>query len=322
MPRDADAWVPHMRVAWLLCLLLSLLAASPAAAQERRKVILDTDIGSDIDDAWALALAMKAPELELLGVTIGDGDTPARAKVACKLLQAGGRGDVPVAVGRPTPPPKQLDLQFTWAEDFTGKTPVATPAARFIVETVRKHPGKVTLMAVGPLQNVADALRLDPGIAKLFERVVLMSGSIGANAWSPVPFAEWNVERAIPDAQVVYSAGLPLTTVPLDSTTYVTLKDAERERLRTHEAPLTRALEALYRLWIESPSSRMTLHDQLAIAETIRPGAFFDRKDTLAIVVDDKGFTRVDAAKGTPAVVCLAPKRDAFMQFYVDGLLR
>ena len=119
----------------------------------------------------------------------------------------------------------------------------------------------------------------------------------------------------------MYAAGLPLTTVPLDSTTYVTLKDEERDRLLKHDSPVTRSLEALYRLWIEKPSSRMTLHDQLAVAETVRPGAFFGRKDTLSLVVDDKGYTKVDPARGKPAAVCLEPKRDEFMTFYLDGLM-
>ena len=109
------------------------------------KILLDTDIGSDIDDAWALGLLIASPDVELVGVTITDGDTAARAKLACKLLHVSGRDDVPVAVGRPTPPPDQVDLQFTWAEDFTAKRPVAQSAADFIVETLRAQPGEVTL---------------------------------------------------------------------------------------------------------------------------------------------------------------------------------
>ena len=80
-------------------------------------------------------------------------------------------------------------------------------------------------------------------------------------------------------------------------------------------------LEALYRLWIENPSSRMTLHDQLAVAETVRPGVFLGRKDTLSLVVDDKGYTKVDPAGGKAAAVCLEPRRDDFMAFYLDGLM-
>jgi purine nucleosidase len=309
----------HTRVpALAAALVVAFLCTAADASAQRMKTILDTDIGGDIDDAWALGLAMQSPALELVGVTIADGNTPARAKVACKLLHSGGRDDVPVSVGRKTH--DHVDFQFAWAEDFIAKVPVTQAAADFIIETVRKQPGEITLVAVGPLENVADALRKDPGIAKLFKRVVLMSGSIAASAWSSTHIPEWNVVASTADAQVVYAAGLPLTTVPLDSTTYVTLKDDERDRLLKHDSAVTRSLEALYRLWIEKPSSRMTLHDQLAIAETIRPGAFFGRKDTLSIAVDDKGYTQVDSARGKPTVVCFEPKRDAFMEFYLDGL--
>lgn len=284
-------------------------------------VVIDTDIGTDIDDAWALGLLMVSPQVDLVGVTISDGNTAARAKVAAKLLHAGGRGEVPVASGRATPPPDSVDYQFTWAEDFTAVRPIAQSAADFIVETLRRHPGEITLLAVGPLQNIADALRKEPNLGTLAKRVVLMSGSIGGNVWSPTPVAEWNVVRATTDAQLVYSTA-PLTIVPLDSTTYVKLRADERARLETHPAAVTRALEALYRLWIGDPTQQMTLHDQMAVAEALQPGAFFGRCTSMPIRVDDKGFTRVDSSGGKPVSVCLEPKRNAFMKFYIDGLLQ
>ncbi len=310
-----------IRSAALSLAFLAWAAAAPVP-QAPVRVILDTDIGTDIDDAWALGLAMTSPEFELLGVTITDGDTAARARIACKLLHTVDRSSVPVAVGRPTLPPKGIDYQLSWAEEFTAKRPVSLPAAQLIVDTVRRFPNQVTLVAVGPLQNVADALRLEPRLPTLVKRVVLMSGSIRGSAWNPAPVAEWNVVRAIADAQLVYAAGFPLTTVPLDSTSYVQLKDEERERLRARATPLTRSLEALYRLWLDGPSRRMTLHDQLAVAETARPGEFFGRCDTLRLRVDDKGYTRIDEADGRPTTVCFEPKRDAFMRYYLDGLTR
>ena len=306
------------------CAILALLGWTNLAAAQSApiKILLDTDIGTDIDDAWALGLAMTSPEFELLAVTISDGNTAARARVACKLLHTAGHDRVPVAVGRPTPPPPGIDYQFAWAEDFTAKRPDTVPAAQLIVDTARRFPNEVTLVAVGPLQNVADALRLEPRLPKLLKRVVLMSGSIRGSAWSPSPMAEWNVVRATADAQLVYAAGFPLTTVPLDSTSYVQLKDEERERLRGRASPLTQSLEALYRLWLDAPSRRMTLHDQLAVAETARPGEFFGRCDTLRLRVDDQGYTRIDDTNGRPVAVCFEPKRDAFMRYYLDGLMK
>ena len=298
-----------------------LLCLGELCAQEARlKVILDTDIGDDIDDAWALAFVIAHQNFQPLGITVTHGNTPARAKMACKMLHLTGRGNIPVFVGRQTPQ-KEYSHQFTWAEDFTDTRPDAKEAADFIVESVRRNPGEVTVIAVGPLQNLADALRKEPQLGKLVKRVVLMSGCVYGTRDKQEPIAEWNVLSSVADAQLVYGAGLPLTIVPLDSTTHVRLSDVERERLQKVSSPLTFALEALYRLWLEKPQSRMTLHDQLAVAETAAPGRFSGKVETLPIWVDDKGFTRVDSQKGKPVAVCLQPKRDEFMQYYLGELV-
>lgn len=308
----------RIALVWIALLILSV----PSNGQERLKVLLDTDIGTDIDDAWALGYAVKSPVFELLGVTVTDADTPQRARLACKLLQRLGRTDVPVAVGRRTPavPANRVDYQFTWAEDFDAYEPIRTPAVEFLADTIRRNPGQVTLIAVGPLQNVGDLVRLHPDVVPLVKRVVLMSGSIGANAWSSAPVAEWNVKLAIPEAQAVYAARWPVTIVPLDSTTYVQLDDDERESLRKSGTPLVLALEALLRLWTEGPDSRMTLHDQMALAEAQHPGRFFGRCEAMPVRVDDRGYTRVDRARGRDVTVCVEPKRDQFMAHYLAQL--
>jgi purine nucleosidase len=306
-----------LALAWLLT------GSVPALAQQARmKVVLDTDIGTDIDDGWALGYALKSPSFQLLGVTVTDADTPQRARLACKLLHRLGRTDVPVAVGRQTPaiPADRIDYQFTWAEDFQAYKPVSTPAVEFLADTIRKNPGQVTLIAVGPLQNIGDLVRLHPDVIPMVKRVVLMSGSIGPNASSPTALAEWNVKLAIPEAQAVYAAAWPLTIVPLDSTTYVRLEDPERDALRKAGTPLVIALEALLRLWADRPTSRMTLHDQLALAEAQHPGRFFGRCEPMPLRVDAQGYTRVATTNGRPVTVCLEPKRDEFMKHYLAQL--
>ena len=304
-------------------LVVSLLWAVAASAQAARsKVLLDTDIGTDIDDAWALGYLLKSPSLDLLGVTVGDGDTAQRARLACKLLYRLGRTDIPVAVGRPTPavPANRIDYQFTWAEDFRAYAPVATPAADFLADIIHKNPNQITLIAVGPLHNIGDLLRRHPDVVPLVKRVVLMSGSIGPNAASPTPFAEWNVKLAIPEAQAVYAAAWPLTIVPLDSTMYVRLEDQERETLRNAATPLTTALEALLRLWTDRPTTRMTLHDQLALAEAQEPGRFFGRCEPMPLRVSADGYTKVDPAAGRAVTVCLEPRRNDFMTHFIAQL--
>jgi purine nucleosidase len=303
--------------------LIVVLTVTTLVAQTKTKILLDTDTGTDIDDAWALAFVALSPELDTVAVTITDADTPARAKVACKLLYRAGRTDIPVAVGRKTPTPNnRFDHQFTWAEDFTAYKPIAEPAAQTIVRLAKKYPGELVLLAVGPLQNVADALRLEPQLGKYLKRVVLMSGNVYRRAGKEGIQPEWNVVASTQDAQLVYGAGLPITIVPLDSTTLVRLEDSERERVRKRASPVTHAVESLYRLWLNSPQSRMTLHDQLAVAEAARPGEFFGKKESIPLIVDDQGYTRINQARGKNTVVCLEPKRDAFMEHYLSVLTR
>src|ERR1044071_2552634 len=131
---------------------------------------------------------------------------------------------------------------------------------------------------------MAGALRKEPGLGKYLKRVVLMSGCVYGTSYSPAkPMREWNVYQSTADAQLVYGAGLPLTIVPLDSTTLVQLKDEERKQVADDGSPLTYALECLYRLWLSGPTQRMTLHDQLAVVEAASPGAFFGRQETLPL---------------------------------------
>lgn len=296
-----------------------LLCANVWAQGANAKIILDSDIGDDIDDAWALAFVIAYPWFEPLGITMAHGNTPERAKIACKMLHLAKRDDIPVFVGRKTN--DKVFQQYSWAEDFVAKKPETKPAADFIVDTVKRYPGQVTLLAVGPLENIADALRKEPDLGKYVKRVVLMSGCVYGASFSPnKPVPEWNVYQSTADAQLVYASGLALTIVPLDSTTLVQLNDDERKRVAEYDSPITYALECLYRLWLASPSQRMTLHDQLATVEAAMSGRFFRRREILPLLVDDLGYTRVDRARGKPVTVCLEPNRDEFMKFYLDLL--
>ena len=308
-----------LRIFLILLVCLTLPSPGTVAQQDRIKLILDTDIGDDIDDAWALGFVILHRPFEPLGVTITHGNTPERAKIACKLLHITGNDSIPVFIGRKTN--DKVFQQYSWAEDFTAKRPDKQLAADFIVQSVKQYPGQVVLLAVGPLQNIADALRKEPDLGKYVKRVVLMSGCVYGTSWNPgKPVREWNVYQSSADAQLVYAAGLPLTIVPLDSTTYVRLSDDERKRVASHGSPLSYALECLYRLWLSSPTDRMTLHDQMAVAETAAPGRFFHKRETLPLIVDVEGYTRIDRDHGRQVTVCLEPKRDDFMKYYLDQL--
>ncbi|HPA44319.1 MAG TPA: nucleoside hydrolase [bacterium] len=312
--------IPILTLFSVMCCAFGLAETGLCAGtEEKMKIILDTDIGNDIDDAWALALSLVHPRFELLGVTTDYGNTPARAKLACKILHQTKQTHVPVAVGRQTN--DHNDYQFTWAEDFNTYRPIETPAAQFLLDTVKKYPKQVTVIAVGPLPNLGDVLKMGPEFEDNVKEIILMSGNVYGSAWRPnEPIPEYNVVCDIEAAQRVYGSKVKLTIVPLDSTTLVRLKEEERKRVQKYQSPLTWSLECLLRLWTSNPDAQMTLHDQLAMAEAAEPGRFFNKKADLPVYVDDEGYTRVDEKKGRPITVCLEPKRDEFMEFYLSHL--
>lgn len=301
----------------ILTLLFSCCAPW-VVGQEKIKLILDTDIGADIDDAFALAYIGSHPQVDLLGVTISHGNTRRRAGIACKFLHRMGRAEVPVAVGRSTS--DVIDYQSVWSEDFILKQPVEMSAVEFIRQQAEKYPQQIVFLGIGPPVNLADFLRAYPQVKRPFKRVVLMSGNLNHTAHLPFAIAEWNVKAALEEARRIYRAGLPLTIVPLDATTYVRMKPAERSLLRGRSDPTSMALECLYRLWQEDPHRTMTMHDPLAAVEAVAPGEFFLRYEDLPLVVDAAGKTVVDQTNGQKVRVRLQARRDEFMEHLMSHI--
>src|SRR5277367_6897346 len=151
-----------MRRTFFLFVLLVLAVGSvhPARAQGvASKVIFDTDIGDDIDDAYALGLLLRSPEVQVLGVTTAFQDTHLRARLAARFLESAGRKDVPVYEG-PKTPGKSHFTQTKWAEGLPDLT--FPDAIEFVLETIRRNPGQITLVAVAPLTNVGALIAKDP----------------------------------------------------------------------------------------------------------------------------------------------------------------
>lgn len=146
-----------------ILLFMALLAAAVscyAAAPRPIPIVLDTDIGGDIDDAFALALVVASPELQLRAVTTVSGDTQARARIAAKMLQAAGRTDVPVAAGEAGKP---LDTsQASWAEGFNSAALRPEKALDLMKSEVDRGHGQTVLVAIGPLTNIAAFLKRYP----------------------------------------------------------------------------------------------------------------------------------------------------------------
>src|SRR5271154_2067939 len=279
---------------------------TPAASTSPEKIIIDTDIGDDIDDAFALALALRSPELEIIGVTATFGDTEMRARLLDRFLGEVGRADIPVAAGAVTPV-KGTFTQRRYAEGGHFAKDPHRDAVDFILGQIRKYPGQITLVALGPLMNVGAAIDKDAATFRKLKRVVLMGGSIkrgyGDLEYGPVrgPQAEWNILNDIPSAQKLFAAGVGL---------YVMAQGT----------PITDALTLLYHEWgQETP----TLFDPMTIAFLVNPGLC--PVQAMRIRVDEKGFTRPEESSGgagnsggpANAQVCLDSNPDAFFRFYI-----
>jgi purine nucleosidase len=280
-------------IALMAALLLTACFCGAADAPARIPVILDTDIGSDIDDAFAVALIINSPEFELLGVTTVSGDPAARARIAAKMLwEAGGKWrQVPVVAGAPGP--KQDINQAHWADGFTSPQILNQSAVSFMREQIRRRPGQITLIAIGELTNVAALLKADPQAAKEIKQIALMGGSI-ARGYEPrsKPDAEWNIKSNPAAAQVVFSSGIPIIMAPLDVTAMLKLDATARKRIFQQNTPVANSLAALYHLW---KGVTPTLFDPMAVALVLDP-TLCQTKD-LAITVDDRGFTLVQQGK-------------------------
>jgi inosine-uridine nucleoside N-ribohydrolase len=314
--------------------------------------ILDTDIGDDIDDSFALALILRSPEVKLLGITTAFGDTELRARLVERYLVATGDVGIQVAAGIKTPA-NNVFTQAVYAKHgmnpnfdlcslrllSSSQLPVPKPeqdrydacerdrhdGVGFMLRTIREHPGEITLIAIGPLANVGDAIQRDPETFKKLRRVVMMGGSVYAGYGKEAdgkprpPEPEWNIARDPAGAKALLASGVPVFMMPLDST-QVHLETAERERIFAFGSPLTDQLTLLYHQWIGNTDNHTptpTLFDPVAAAYAVRPELCPAKP--LRLEVDDKGSTTpVDGAPN--AQVCLALDEKGFLDFLLGRI--
>ncbi len=310
----------------LLCGITSWPVAGAQAqtvASQKQKVVLDTDIGDDIDDAFALALALSSPRIEVIGVTTAWGDTDLRARLAERFLRATGYGDIPVAAG-PRTHASSTFTQARWAQ-VEPEPPRGWPdAVDFTLAAIRRHPGEITLIAVAPFSNVGALIDRDAATFRKLKKVVLMGGSIhrryGDLGYLPDrgPEPEYNIMMDLASSRKLFASGVPIDMMPLDST-QLKLDEVMRDTLFSQSTPTTDALLSLYEEWRASTGNPTpTLFDAMAVAAAIDPSLC--PTTPMRIEIDDQGFTRPVA--GAPnANVCLDSDSDHFFHFYIPAIL-
>jgi len=235
-------------------------------------VLFDTDIGSDIDDAVALAYLLKQPRCELLGITTVTGESELRASLADAICQAAGRPDVPIHVGVEPPliaPPRQT--KASQAEALADRWPHRkftreSTAIEFMRQTVRSRPGEVALLATGPLTNVALLFAIDPEIPTLLKELVIMGGRYLFRSRSGGSVVEWNILCDPHAAAMVFAAAVPrLVAVGLDVTEECRMPADEcRARFAKAGGPLAPVAD-MAEVWFRH-ANVITFHDPLAAA--------------------------------------------------------
>ncbi|GJN06131.1 hypothetical protein PR202_ga23826 [Eleusine coracana subsp. coracana] len=272
----------------------------------------------------AIFVALRSPELEVLGLTItfGNVHTPLATRNALHLLETVGRTDVPVAEG-----------SHVTIKNFPAPVtkPVSQSAAAFLVEQATLHPGQVTVVALGPLTNIAQALELDPSFAKKIRQIVILGGAYSVNG-NVNPAAESNIFGDPDAADTVFTCGADILAVGINITQQVIFSDADREKLEQSDSKYARHLCKILRHYFDYHRDvylrkGVYLHDPTALLAAVDPSLMtyaegVVRVQTVGITKGltvfnhtKKRYAAITAWSGLPTVmiavtVCSCRRRD------------
>jgi len=254
----------------------------PTASNPSR-VIIDTDPG--VDDAFALLLAMRSPELKIEAITAVAGNVPLDITLpnALRMVEISGRTDIPVAAGAKAPLMRRL-VSAAYAHGNNGLggavfpepklKPMEVPAAELIRQIVHEYPHEVTLITLGPLTNVAAALNSDDELAGLIKGLTMMGGSLSGGNITPA--AEFNIYVDPEAAHIVFQSGIPVTMVGLDVTRKTSLTEEHVRLLLSSQNPVSQAAAKIARNAIDHNRSQgflvgPNMHDSLAVSSFLDP---------------------------------------------------
>ena len=299
---------------------------------DRIPVIIDTDIGDDIDDAFALCFAMQCPELDILGITTVYKDTVRRAKIAARLLHLGGCGLIPVAAGCGIP--YNNPYKFGIKQDFTEKPwtyidendqediDLSRDAEHFIVDTLLHHPFPVTIITLGPLTNIARVIQNHPEAKERIHRIVIMGGAYSMN------FMENNIACDPEAAQIVFDSGIDIVGVGVDVTFRCKLDDGYLKQLEQNPHPCIQFLMHLRKNW----NHDVYLHDPLAVAIAFNESLVTTEKRCYAVELDGKYSRSMTVnlsdhnwqydPSSSNLKICTDVDSERFIRLYMERVLR
>jgi inosine-uridine nucleoside N-ribohydrolase len=307
--------------------IASAADAAPSRGSAKNKkvpVILDTDIGDDIDDTWALVMLLKRPQFDVRLITTTCGKNVYRSKIIAKLLAVAGRTDIPIGMGAGGS--EGQGPQQPWVKDFDlagYKGKVHKDGVQALIDTVNAAASPVTIISIGPSHTVAAALERQPGIAAK-ARFVGMQGSVykGYDGGKPCP--EWNIKAAVPAAQKALSATWRQAVItPLDTCGLVNLSGKRFQKLTASKDPLVKALIENYRIWAKNDkvAASTTLFDTVAIYLAMPGPKPLLKMEELRIKVTGDGMTPVDPAGAKMSVATQWKDLDGYRDLLVKILL-
>ncbi len=286
---------------------------------ERIPVLLDTDIGSDIDDAVCLAYLLAEPRCELVGITTVSGEPKRRAMLADAICRAAGREDVPVRSGcdvpiltdqrQPEAPQAEALHRWEHREGFADYE-----AVPFLRQTIRERPGELTLLTIGPLTNAGLLFAVDPQVPRLLKRLVMMGG-----CYFEPGAKEWNAMNDPIASALTFGGRVPeLTACGLDVTMQCRMA-ADECRRRFHGGPLD-VVADMAEVWYRHQDA-ITFHDPLTAACLFQPDICDYRTGRVSVDVEageTHGATRFEEAADGPHRVACAVDADRFFERYFE----
>ncbi len=293
-----------------------------------RKIILDTDIGDDIDDALALALALQSDDIELLGIVTTYRNSVMRAKIAMALLDGWNRMDIPVHCGLDDPEVEPYH-NFSYEKmDENGKPiighyeeymekyiPQPQSGITYMAETIRKYPNEITLVAIGPLTNVEALHREYPKEFAQLKEIVIMGGRFFDE------IAEWNIKCDPEAANNVFRSGAVIRLVPLDVTLQCVLNEEQLTQLASIQESGNQRLFKMIEIWMKNGKGKKPiLHDPLALACVTKEYCrFMSKKVRIGLNNKERGRTIVDSI-GSDILVADEVKNIEFTQYMCDKI--
>jgi inosine-uridine nucleoside N-ribohydrolase len=288
-------------------------------------IILDTDLGDDIDDTWALAFLLGREEISIQLVVTAADDTPTKTRLLAKMLSYIGRTDIPIGIGVKTS--DRPINQAQWLGDFSLKDyrgKVYEDGVQAMIDHIRAAEHRITLCVIGPETNVAEALRRAPEIAEK-ARVVAMAGSVyvGYNG-ARERAAEWNIIKDVAAAKAVFKAPWEITLAPLDLCGTLRLQGPLYQRVADAATPLARVVRENYDAWThrkEYPKDASSVLFDTAAAYLCFDEANVDT-ETIPLIITENGMTEPNPA-GRP-VRCALRWKDVsqFQTLLVETLTR